>query len=249
LIDYIYANGCSYVAGAGLQDNPRKTAIHFLAEELNCEYFNNAKGGGSNQRIVRTTIDWLLKNKDRWNEVLVLIGWTGVLRYEILLGKEWIQINSIDREIEFLGKKIPTTDFWKLYLKNFNNIEEMFSKYLDSILYLQLFLESNNIKYIFWNTFFTGPFGLEKKHTIFNLPMEKLKKKNIDKWNIINKEYWATTENESWEKYLNELEKEHDVRVGTRDKQGILDDYHPNELGHKFWYEEIKNKAKKLSYI
>ena len=79
--------------------------------------------------------------------------------------------------------------------------------------------------------------------------MEKLKKKNIDKWNIINKEYWATKGNESWEKYLEELEKEHDVRIGTRDKVGSLDDYHPNELGHKFWYEKLKNKAKEFSYI
>ena len=228
LINYIYANGCSYVAGAGLILHTKKklndlkyylkTAIHFLAEELNCEYFNNAKGGGSNQRIVRTTINWLLENKDKWNEVLVLIGWTGILRYEIQQGKKWKQMKSYD-----------------------GNPDEMLSKYLDSILYLQLFLEANNIKYIFWNTF-----------------TENLEKKNNDKWNYINKEHWATGEYGSWEIYLEELDKEHNVRIGGHTKwetvNGVLDedvyhDVHPNELGHKFWYEEIKNKAKELSYI
>jgi hypothetical protein len=164
------------VVGAGLQDYTRQTAIHLLAEELNCEYFNNAIDGGSNQRIVRTTIDWLLENNDKWNEVLVLIGWTGILRYEIQQGKKWKQMKSYD-----------------------GNPDEMLSKYLDSILYLQLFLEANNIKYIFWNTF-----------------TENLEKKNKDKWNYINKEHWVTEGDESWEMYLRELEKEkeHDVRVG-----------------------------------
>ncbi len=217
MTNYIYANGCSYVVGAGLQDYTRQTAIHLLAEELNCEYFNNAIDGGSNQRIVRTTIDWLLENNDKWNEVLVLIGWTGVLRYETQQGKKWIQMKSYD-----------------------GNPDELFSKYLDLILYLQLFLEANNIKHIFWNTFRQGldPIGKRK--------YERLLKA---KWNIINTKNWVTEGDESWEKYLKELEKEQDVRVGTKNKAGYYDDYHPNELGHKFWYEKLKNKAKELSYI
>ena len=227
MIDYIYANGCSYVAGDGLESNPRKTAIHFLAEELNCEYFNNAKGGGSNQRIVRTTINWLLENKDKWNDVLVLIGWTGILRYEILQGKKWKQMKSYDGNPDDILR--------------FSTSDQFEFEYLDSILYLQLFLEANNIKYIFWNTF-----------------TENLEKKNNDKWNYINKEHWATGEYGSWEIYLEELDKEHNVRIGGHTKwetvNGVLDkdvyhDVHPNELGHKFWYEEIKNKAKELSYI
>ena len=251
MINYIYANGCSYVAGAGLISHTKKklndlkyylkTSVHLLAEELNCEYFNDAKGGGSNQRIVRTTIDWLLENKDKWNEVLVLIGWTGFFRYEIQQGKKWIPINTEESEIEFLGSKIPTTDFWKLYLKAFNDAEAMYSRYLDLILYLQLFLEANNIKYISWPTFIAKT----PKRSIFFWSQ----KKNNYKWNYINKEHWVTKEDESWEMYLTELEKEQDVRVGTKDKDGNYDDPHPNELGNKFWYEKLKNKAKELSYI
>ena len=244
LIDYIYANGCSYVAGDGLQSNPLKTAIYFLAEELNCECFNNAKGGGSNQRIVRTTIDWLLKNKNKWSDVLVLVGWTEFHRYEILNNKNWIQINSIDFPPEEIQNTIRYEN-WKSYIANFYNIWRMYNNYLDNILYLQLFLESNNIKYIFWDSI--GDFSPDDDTFRYR---NKYKKK----WDIINTKNWVTGGDESWEKYIQILEKEHDVRVGTGAHQvtkypRILYDYHPNELGHKFWYEKIKNKAKELSYI
>ena len=116
----------------------------------------------------------------------------------------------------------------------------MYNNYLDNILYLQLFLESNNIKYIFWDSI--GDFSTDDDTFRYR---NKYKKK----WDIINTKNWVTGGDESWEKYLKELEKEHDVRVGTRDKRGILDDFHPNELGHKFWYEKIKNKVKELNYI
>jgi len=239
LIDYIYANGCSYVAGDGLQSNPLKTAIYFLAEELNCECFNNAKGGGSNQRIVRTTIDWLLKNKNKWSDVLVLVGWTEFHRYEILNNENWIQVSRIDFPPEEIQNTIRYEN-WKSYIANFYNIWRMYNNYLDNILYLQLFLESNNIKYIFWDSI--GDFSPDDDTFRYR---NKYKKK----WDIINTKNWVTGGDESWEKYLKELEKEHDVRVGTRDKRGILDDFHPNELGHKFWYEKIKNKVKELNYI
>lgn len=240
MIDYIYANGCSYVDGTGLhQLQKRPTAVHLFARQLKCDYLNNAKGGGSNQRIVRTTIDWLLENKDKWNEVLVLIGWTEFHRYEILNNRNWTQINRLDTPPEKMQKRVGSEN-WKSYISNFYNMWRMYNNYLDNILYLQLFLESNNIKYIFWDSI--GDF--------FDVSTIHYRNKYKKKWDIINKNNWVTTrEYQSWENYLRELEKEHDVRVGTRDKQGILDDYHPNELGHKFWYEEIKNKAKKLSYI
>ena len=256
MIDYIYANGCSYVAGDGLQSNPLKTAIYFLAEELNCECFNNAKGGGSNQRIVRTTIDWLLKNKNKWSDVLVLVGWTEFHRYEILNNKNWIQINSIDFPPEEIQNTIRYEN-WKSYIANFYNIWRMYNNYLDNILYLQLFLESNNIKYIFWDSI--GDFSpdddtfryrnkYKKKWDIIDDTF-RYRNKYKKKWDIINTKNWVTGGDESWEKYIQILEKEHDVRVGTGAHQGILYDYHPNELGHKFWYEKIKNKAKELSYI
>ncbi len=109
-MNIFYINGCSFVAGAGLPECHRAVndVPSSLGGKLNStynfkEYHNDSQGGCSNDRIRRTTIDFLIKNKHRWNEIVVVIGWTQFTRFELVDEYEimdekspnkYIQVNS-----------------------------------------------------------------------------------------------------------------------------------------------------------
>jgi hypothetical protein len=77
----LVANGCSFTEGYMLAH--KKMAWPFqLGKMLNTTVHNLAIGGGSNERIFRTSIQHLHLNQDV--DVLV-IGWTGIARSEIPL--------------------------------------------------------------------------------------------------------------------------------------------------------------------
>ena len=46
-----------------------------LSEKLGCEEINLSASGGSNQRIFRTTFDWIQKNKEKLESELGDIMW------------------------------------------------------------------------------------------------------------------------------------------------------------------------------
>ena len=90
----LYISGCSYVIGAGLPDchlsaNEIGQSIGSnIRRELNFyNYENHSQGGCSNDKIRRKCIDWLSKNKDKWDDTLVVIGWTSFTRFEMI--DEW----------------------------------------------------------------------------------------------------------------------------------------------------------------
>ncbi|SVE64704.1 uncharacterized protein METZ01_LOCUS517558, partial [marine metagenome] len=54
-----------------------------MAKKIGLEEINESESGGSNDRIVRTTLEWFSNNTDKWDEVLVMVGWTFSFRKEI----------------------------------------------------------------------------------------------------------------------------------------------------------------------
>ena len=99
---YLYTNGCSFVAGDGGSDEDTRnrvdnglTASALIAKKLNCEFYTDARGGSGNDRIRRKTMDWLLTNEDKWNDLIVLIGWSQFTRFEMY--------NNIDGKYEQLN--------------------------------------------------------------------------------------------------------------------------------------------------
>ena len=106
-MNIFYINGCSFVAGAGLPECHRATVEvpSSLGGKLNStynfkEYHNDSQGGCSNDRIRRTTIDFLIKNKHRWNEIVVVIGWTQFTRFELVDEYEIMDENSPNKYIQ-----------------------------------------------------------------------------------------------------------------------------------------------------
>jgi|TARA_R100000030_G_scaffold49671_1_gene37469 hypothetical protein len=83
------AGGCMYVAGDAHDDKEQVAKSRLnrfskkLSEKLNCEEINLSASGGSNQRIFRTTFDWIQKNKEKVKDTLFVIGLSGPARVDL----------------------------------------------------------------------------------------------------------------------------------------------------------------------
>ena len=143
---YLYVNGDSYAEGLdddnfGISFKNRWSTT--LAKKIGFEEINESESGGSNDRIVRTTLEWFSNNTDKWDEVFVMVGWTFSFRKEIYdsINYRWEQDQKTkEEEIEYIyNEKLHS-----LYMRN-------------SILLLQYFFKSNNIKYHFHIAFGENP--------------------------------------------------------------------------------------------
>ena len=89
---YLLANGCSFTLGSCMYDvetfidqTEKREKNRFskkLADKLNLEEINISTGGSSNDRIFRTTFDWIENNKEKVKDTLFVIGLSDNLRKE-----------------------------------------------------------------------------------------------------------------------------------------------------------------------
>jgi hypothetical protein len=223
---YIYLNGCSFVVGLGVEKE--KTIIDIISKKLNCEYFNDSRDGASNDYIKRTTMTWLLENEDKWSDLLVLIGWSEFTRFELFNSATNEYMDSALERIYYgrLNRK-----YWKIYMKFFYDLEDRFRIYLDNILYVQLFLESNNIKYVFWDSIWS----------LLAKPTEKFRIDYRHRFNKINLKNWVIGEDYiSWADHLDKIDpKNEKTRLSLKDD-------HPNKYGHEVWAEKILEKINEV---
>jgi hypothetical protein len=257
-----YLNGCSFVDGfKGLDDSIVKTELDIK------KIINNASPGCGNDKIRRTTIDFLLKNKNLWEDLLVVIGWTQFTRFELWdefknkngkRSSSFIQLNSklvhnkkkstdflerMDSSQTFINsekslirfglkKDIHGNDmsdkFWKWFMVRHYNVRDRYDKYLDNILYLQMFLKTNNIKYVMFDS-------------LWSINETKLSDKYKFKYNEIDFDRWVWGDDKtSWSEYLTDIDPSHtETRISNTDD-------HPNENGQKIWLKIISNKVKEL---
>jgi hypothetical protein len=108
---YLCAIGCSHMAGSeisgpGVTERVKVNVLNawagLLAKEHNLNYINRAMPGGSNEYIMRTTIDfvskWLHQGRDP-AELFMVIGWTTNERVEFTWeGKHIHWANGSDPE-------------------------------------------------------------------------------------------------------------------------------------------------------
>jgi hypothetical protein len=84
--ELLITNGCSYTRGAELADPKRESWPARLAERLDAQVVNIASDGGSNRRIVRTTVsnvDAICRRRGvSPGSALVMCMWTGLARNE-----------------------------------------------------------------------------------------------------------------------------------------------------------------------
>lgn len=140
----ILLNGCSHIEASECN----KGLAEFLSEKLDATVTNIAKGGGSNHRILRTTMEYVENNEVD----LVIIGWTTHERFEFAWkGK---------RKDYTLYKQSEKNDLEKFYRFLDLNVADWNIGLEDTITYqyaVQLFLESKNIKYLYSNMYNSIP--------------------------------------------------------------------------------------------
>jgi len=167
----IYVNGDSHSAGADIipgicfaQDDPRYLAYgrrahpeailqtygYHVAQAFNQGFFCEAESGSSNDRILRTTKQYVDETKDKKSIGFIIIGWTSWEREEWKHGEDYIQITasgtdsvpeSMEEEYkEWVVKQTPEESHRKQQLWH----ERIWNFHCD--------LKEQNIRHLFFNT-------------------------------------------------------------------------------------------------
>ena len=140
----ILLNGCSHIEASECD----KGLSEYLAKLLNANVTNIAKGGGSNHRILRTTLEYCENNPVD----LVIIGWSTHERFEFTRRGQ--------RTDYTLYKQSDDADLEKFYRYLDLNVADWNVGLEDTIAYqfaLQSFLENKKVDYLFCNMFNSIP--------------------------------------------------------------------------------------------
>jgi len=139
----LYVNGDSHSYGSGVE-SPNKFS-DIVAQEFTYDIVNDATAGASNQRILRTTYDYL---KSR-NPNLVLIGWSSWEREEWNHQEQYYNVNSsghdeLPDELQTYYKEWVTQQTQETL-----NIKSQ--QWHNQIYQLHQELEQKNINHLFFN--------------------------------------------------------------------------------------------------
>lgn len=215
-----------------------------IAKELNIpNIYNDSIGAGSNSRIVRTTLDYVKHlSEEEKSKTLVVIGWTMPERSELFLDDNaglstWCKFNLTQRFSELDHNKLEVNfvkridKFWEQYVVDVHTFYYSIKKFFEQSCLLANFLENNNIKYYFFNTF---PI-LWGYNDLYNDPItvEEIKK-DIDYY---NNNFTAEDLNLTFFEFIHHIPNCH------------LSDKHPNSLGHKLWAEHILKSMKSKGIV
>ena len=125
-LKYLVANGCSFSRHPHEPNHVRNTFSSdkdyynyvfsknysiLLANKLGVEDVNISHYGASNDRIFRTTYDWIQENKEKVKDTLFVIGLTNSLRKDLWSNfkQEYIISSEIWQDLEYIAKECDTT--------------------------------------------------------------------------------------------------------------------------------------------
>ena len=139
----LYVNGDSNSAKCG------RFWVDKLCLAYNANLINDALGGGSNPRILRTTYNFFEKYNEPTDHFFVIIGWTSWEREEWLHDNTYYQINASGRSHvpeELKNKYVE----WVADLESISQIRK--SRELHKQIFdLHLYLKGKQIKHLFFN--------------------------------------------------------------------------------------------------
>jgi len=238
---YLFTNGDSWTWGQGLQEdqsdfNPKGHWPEVLGEKLNLEVINIAENGSANERILRSTIEWVVDNKDKINETLFIIGWTISDRWEWWSNfkQDWEKCYApYCLDYEHGGMEYGLSNkWWGNFHREYFDINKMIYKTTLNMVYLQSFFKFNNLNYLFFDTwdnhFVETDVTYENRDKVYNPCISHPKLYNeLDFDSIV-----ITEDYKSMDQFI----------------RFIFDDYedaieqihgHPNRKSHQLWTEEL----------
>jgi len=238
----LVAHGDSFTHGIGfpvIDGKSQRVKIekpwpNLLAKEYGMRCINFGKEGMSNEGIARELLYYLSQTKENFKDLFVVIGWTRYIREEFYNKDNNVWESTTDFSPKTLKDYVT---FWKTH-------ENDFKRTMMSKLFIQNYLKLNKISYLFFNTFRDNirvdKGKLNKKwnpiirnrdeHSLRDnimsnayYPLQDLNDSLLDKKFCSKKIFW------------NVIEK----KMG-RDYSFMPDDGHPNERGHEFWANYLK---------
>lgn len=145
-VDILYCNGDSWAYGEELE-NTDDSFVNVVAKNYKLPVINSALPGGSNQRIIRTTIEDVSRLLIQGKKPFVLIAWTLPHRFELYSAdkKEFVTFSNPNSSAdEQLSNAI-----WSKWSSNKTDVVN----FLTQVISLQSFLKQNNIPYFMTNVF------------------------------------------------------------------------------------------------
>ena len=163
----LYVNGCSHSAAAeaavphawacddgelwqhGDEPHPANLAVSYgrhIANKLNAELICQASSGGSNDRIIRTTTEWINANPAKLKDTFMILQWTTWEREEWLHNNKWYQVNASG--IDIVPPELEQR--YKNYVINIDwNVKTPEAH--DKIWAMHLYLKSLHIRHLFFS--------------------------------------------------------------------------------------------------
>lgn len=159
----LFTNGCSMCYGSELFEDPQTKLCIDNKARLSASWpgqlgkqlgfhrvVNLGYPGSSNDRIIRTTIAWILENwlheKQSTDNLFVVIGWSAPMRREFYMNENWRQIipyhDYADPEVS-LFNRVYREVAWSEY--------ESAIRFATQIILLQEFFKSHKIAYLFFD--------------------------------------------------------------------------------------------------
>jgi hypothetical protein len=157
---YLIACGDSFTAGHDMGETA--SWAYWTAESLELELINLSMGGMSNEWINMRTLSYLHANKERWNDSVVIIAWTEMMRQMTFfddLGKtnigKWMW-SAQPSDFDCDDWSIDTPGEWMYEHRQslypfFSNLPWALMKTYLSMMILKTFLDSKNIPYLFFD--------------------------------------------------------------------------------------------------
>ena len=265
---YLYTNGCSFVYGDELSnpnDNEwleKKRWSRIFSEKYNVKEINESENGSSNNRIYRTTKDWVLGNKDKLEDTFVVLGWSQSVRAE-KYNDVAERYESINFAIEpkymsasdnngmdasgylfpnqsrgpFWGKS-PSTTFWKNYVKYYYDDKYFNEESALRVFAMQELLEKLNIKYYFY-------FSME--NNVVHYIQRKYKDLyNFDKIYHQSQEDWIKDEVKRKTGGIIEWDNKINTYVNPKGGWSGFNGSHPDEKSHLLWAKFLYKEYKRL---
>ena len=222
----IVVNGCSFTEELYLKSQDRWTTKCGVTTNL-------AQGGGSNDRIFYTTVEYLNTNKPD----TLIIGWTSPDRF-MLPNKNGSRLvitptHSFDENIGG-----DYTEFADFYFKNSHNFFTSFEKTLTYMIHIQKVCRDRNIKLLYFNALLPAideqslrqlasqAFMAHDTPDVEKMGIEYNYKKLCNLLDQLDKDIWIK---DFWYSL-----KEHCIDYPT-DKGG-----HPDVEGSNYWAELVK---------
>lgn len=231
----LYANGCSFTAGTGLDDE-EKAWPFILGDLMGIEkdkVLTEANKGVSNQYIVRSAITSLSNLIELGDRPFVAIGLTAPSRREFYYNKNGGKLihNIPSPEFQPIDGLDETSNvelhvFNNLYIKYLWNPVYDFHLYMTHVLTLQNFLKANDLDYVIFNSLNLTPNLTEENK--FEALCHQANMSAVFKQFDMNRIY----EDQTFFTYM------YDKGLYFTDEN--TDAFmHPNEQAHKEWAEVL----------